>query len=159
MSEPHAAVARDCLERSAYGELAAIEPTVVLTHTTLASSILAHTSHEVVAGNYHRGADAIRDTYEAFSSSGDTPPDVIARRGVGLVVVCHDGADGKAGDPAWWPACSAALNAARCPPGSTRSSSATACSPTGSRRRSPASHAISAARRTLAIIELRSRNR
>jgi hypothetical protein len=93
-------VARDCLERTAYGELAAIEPTVVLSHTTLASSILAHTGHEVVAGNYHRGADAIRDTYEAFSSSGDTPPDVIARRGVGLVVVCHDGTDGKAGDPA-----------------------------------------------------------
>jgi hypothetical protein len=100
MSEPHVAVARDCLERTAYGELAAIDPTVVLTHTTLASSILAHTGHEVVAGNYHRGAAAILDTYEAFSSSGNTPPGVIARRGVGLVVVCHDGADGKVGDPA-----------------------------------------------------------
>lgn len=94
------AVARDCLERSAYAELAALEPTVVLSHTGLASAILAYTPHMATAGNYHRGAEGILDNYQAFTSSGDTPPPVIAKRGVGLVVICHDGADGKVGDPA-----------------------------------------------------------
>jgi hypothetical protein len=100
MAAAHVAVAHDCLGRTAYAELAALEPTVVLSHTDLAAAILAYTAHEAVAGNYHRGVDGILDTYEAFSSSGDAPTGAIARRSVGLIVVCHDGDDGKVGDPA-----------------------------------------------------------
>ncbi len=96
------------------------EPAIVLTHPNTAPETLYWTRHRVVAGPYHRNFAGLSDAATVMAARDDAVArDVIARRGVGYVLVCASGvASGvehffdrlRAGDaPVWlepvpWPA-------------------------------------------------------
>lgn len=99
LSSPRHAVTEECLQKSAWTELAALPPATALVQTGLAPSLLAYTPHRAVAGNYHRGAAGIIDTYAALTATGGKAREILARRGARYIVLCHGGDAGVSGDP------------------------------------------------------------
>jgi hypothetical protein len=74
--------------------LAALRPVArvprgyVLTHVDLGPRLVTVTHHDAVAGPYHRNQAAILDVMKSFRGSADYARSVIARRGIGYVLIC-----------------------------------------------------------------------
>ena len=77
-----------CLQPDAFAALAKLPPARVMTEVDLGSHVLLHTGNSVVAAPYHRAQQAILDAYHFFNGPIDQARQILAARGVTLVVIC-----------------------------------------------------------------------
>jgi hypothetical protein len=77
-----------CLMPQAFGTLARLPPARVMTPVDLGSHVLLFTPHSVVGAPYHRNQAGVRDTYRFFNDPIAEARQILAARGVTLVVVC-----------------------------------------------------------------------
>lgn len=78
----------DCRQPAAFTALAALPATNVMTPIDLGSHLLLFTPHAAVSAPYHRNQDGVRDTFRFFNDPIDSVRDMLAARGVSLVVIC-----------------------------------------------------------------------
>jgi hypothetical protein len=81
--------AEACLMPQAFAPLAAMPKARVMSLIDLGSHILLHTEDSVVAAPYHRDQQGLLDAFHFFDGPIAAGRDILARRGVGLVVVCR----------------------------------------------------------------------
>jgi hypothetical protein len=95
--EPHATAAatpeggsdaQACLMPAAFTPLAALPPARVMSPIDLASHILLFTPHAVIGAPYHRDQTGVLDTFRFFNGPIDVARQILAQRGVSLVVIC-----------------------------------------------------------------------
>ena len=79
---------RACLMPAAFGPLAQLPATRVLTPIDLGSHALLYTPHSVVSAPYHRDQAGVRDTFRFFNDPIAEARQIVAARGITLVVVC-----------------------------------------------------------------------
>ena len=77
-----------CLQPSAFADLAGLPPERVMTPIDLGSHMLLFTPHAVVAAPYHRNQEGVLDAFRFFNGPVEEGRKILARRGIGLVVVC-----------------------------------------------------------------------
>ncbi len=77
-----------CLLPAAFADLAGLPPERIMTPVDLGSHMLLYTPHSVVAAPYHRNQQGILDTFHFFNEPLEAGRDILARRGIGLVVIC-----------------------------------------------------------------------
>lgn len=85
---PATADANACRMPQAFAGLARLPAGRVMTPIDLGSHLLAWTPHSVVAAPYHRDQDGVRDAFRFFNDPIAEARAILARRGVGLVVIC-----------------------------------------------------------------------
>ncbi len=85
-----AAAATDaaCLMPAAFHDLRALPAGRIMAPVDLGSHLLLYTPHAVVGAPYQRDQDGIRDTYRFFNAPIAQARQILAARGIGLVVVC-----------------------------------------------------------------------
>ena len=59
-----------------------------MTPIDLGSHLLLFTPHSVVAAPYHRDQDGVRDTFRFFNDPIEQARQILATRGVSVVVIC-----------------------------------------------------------------------
>src|SRR6185437_9406034 len=77
-----------CLLPKAFAGLAGLPPARVMTPVDLGSHLLLFTPHSVVAAPYHRNQAGVRDAYRFFNGPIEAARQILAARGVTLVVIC-----------------------------------------------------------------------
>ena len=77
-----------CVMPQAFGPLAALPPTNVMTPIDLGSHVLLFTPHSVVGAPYHRNQAGVLDTYHFFNAPIAAARQILAARGVTLVALC-----------------------------------------------------------------------
>jgi len=87
-SDSSAITDRKCLLPSAFADLAGLPPERVMAPIDIGSHILAFTPHSVVAAPYHRDQQGLLDTFHFFNGPIAEARDILAARGIGLVVIC-----------------------------------------------------------------------
>jgi hypothetical protein len=78
----------DCRQPAAFATLAALPPTRVMAPIDLGSHLLLFTPHSVVAAPYHRDQDGVRDTFRFFNDPIEQARQILATRGVSVLVIC-----------------------------------------------------------------------
>jgi hypothetical protein len=78
----------DCRQPEAFATLAAMAPARVMSPIDLGSHILLLTPHTVVAAPYHRNQRGVRDAFRFFNEPTEEAREILAARGISLVVVC-----------------------------------------------------------------------
>ena len=78
----------NCRQPAAFATLAALPPARVMTPIDLGSHLLLFTPHSVVAAPYHRDQDGVRDTFRFFNDPIEQARQILATRGVSVVVIC-----------------------------------------------------------------------
>jgi hypothetical protein len=78
----------DCRQPAAFATLAALPPARAMTPIDLGSHLLLFTPHSVVAAPYHRDQDGVRDTFRFFNDPIEQARQILATRGVSVVVIC-----------------------------------------------------------------------
>jgi hypothetical protein len=78
-----------CRLPQAYAPLAALPKARVMSLIDLGSHVLLHTPDSVVAAPYHRDQQGLLDAFHFFDGPIAAGRDILARRGVSLVVVCR----------------------------------------------------------------------
>lgn len=78
----------DCRQPEAFAALAALPPTRIMAPIDLGAHLLLFTPHAVVAAPYHRDQDGVRDTFRFFNDPIVQARQILAARGIGLVVIC-----------------------------------------------------------------------
>lgn len=78
----------DCRQPTAFPALAALSPARVMAPIDLGSHLLLFTPHSVVAAPYHRGQDGVRDTFRFFNDPIEVARQILATRGIFVVVIC-----------------------------------------------------------------------
>jgi hypothetical protein len=73
----------------AFAPLAALPKAHVMSLIDLGSHVLLHTGDSVVAAPYHRDQQGLLDAFHFFDGPIEAGRDILARRGVSLVVVCR----------------------------------------------------------------------
>jgi len=80
---------RRCPTLPALRPIAAIPPATILTFTDLGPRLVAVTHHSVIAGPYHRAADAILDVQHSFRATDpEVAHEVMRRHGASLLLIC-----------------------------------------------------------------------
>jgi hypothetical protein len=79
---------RRCPTFPALAPIARLPKATILTFVDLGPRLIVATHHSAIAGPYHRNGQAILDVHHAFRGSEATAREVIARRGVSLVLIC-----------------------------------------------------------------------
>jgi hypothetical protein len=82
------AAERDCLDPASAAVLDSVPPGLVMAPLFYGSSVLALSSHSVVAGPYHRAEAAALDTLRAMNSAPKDALRIIGSRGVNYVAIC-----------------------------------------------------------------------
>lgn len=77
-----------CLQPQAFASLAKLSPQRIMAFVDLGSHLLLYTPHSVVGAAYHRDQQGLLDTFHFFDGSIDTGREILAARGISLVVVC-----------------------------------------------------------------------
>ncbi|MEO8756909.1 MAG: hypothetical protein ABI398_04040 [Devosia sp.] len=77
-----------CLQPSAFTALAGQLPERIMAPVDLGSHLLLFTQHAVVGAPYHRNQQGLLDTFHFFNGPIEQGRDILAARGVGLVVIC-----------------------------------------------------------------------
>jgi hypothetical protein len=77
-----------CLMPQAFAELAALPPERIMTPVDLGSHMLLFTPHAVVAAPYHRDQQGVLDTFHFFNNPIAEARQILAKRGISLVVIC-----------------------------------------------------------------------
>jgi hypothetical protein len=77
-----------CRQPVAFTALAALPATRIMSPVDLGSHILLFTPHAVVAAPYHRNQDGVRDSFRFFNEPIEEARQILADRGISLVVVC-----------------------------------------------------------------------
>jgi hypothetical protein len=85
---PQPPSANACLLPKAFAALAALPPARVMTPIDLGSHLLLFTPHSVVAAPYHRDQTGVRDAFRFFNGPIEAARQILAARGVTLVVIC-----------------------------------------------------------------------
>ncbi len=78
----------DCRQPAAFSALAALPATRIMSPIDLGSHILLFTQHAVVAAPYHRNQDGVRDAFRFFNQPIAEARQILADRGISLVVIC-----------------------------------------------------------------------
>jgi len=78
-----------CFMPQAFAPLAALPKARVMSLIDLGSHVLLHTGDSVVAAPYHRDQQGLLDAFHFFDGPIEAGRDILARRGVSLVVVCR----------------------------------------------------------------------
>lgn len=78
-----------CLLPQGYAPLAALPKARVMSLIDLGSHVLLHSADSVVAAPYHRDQQGLLDAFHFFDGPIAAGRDILARRGVSLVVVCR----------------------------------------------------------------------
>src|SRR5690606_13481568 len=90
--EPTAAArvptAADCRRPDAFASLAALPATRLMAPIDLGAHLLLFTPHAVVAAPYHRDQAGVRDTFRFLNEPIEESRQILAARGVSLVVIC-----------------------------------------------------------------------
>jgi hypothetical protein len=84
---------RVCLLPSAFTDLAGLPPERIMAPVDIGSHLLAFTPHSVVAAPYHRDQQGLLDTFHFFNGPIDQGRQILAARGIGLVVICPEMAE------------------------------------------------------------------
>lgn len=79
---------QQCLMPPVFAELAALPPERIMTPVDLGSHMLLYTPHSVVAAPYHRNQQGLLDAFHFFNGPIEAGRDILARRGIRLVVIC-----------------------------------------------------------------------
>jgi hypothetical protein len=78
----------DCRQPAAFSALAALPPARIMAPIDLGSHLLLFTPHSVVSAPYHRDQDGVRDTFRFFNDPIEDAHEILATRGITLVVIC-----------------------------------------------------------------------
>ena len=78
----------NCLLPSAFADLAGLPPERVMAPIDLGSHLLLFTPHSVVGAPYHRNQQGLLDTFHFFNQPIAAARQILAERGIGLVVIC-----------------------------------------------------------------------
>jgi hypothetical protein len=73
---------------SAFADLAGLPPERIMAPIDLGAHLLLFTPHAVVAAPYHRDQAGVRDTFRFFNDPIEAAHQILAKRGVDLVVIC-----------------------------------------------------------------------
>jgi hypothetical protein len=77
-----------CIQPAAFADLAGLPAERVMTPIDLGSHLLLYTPHSVVAAPYHRNQQGVLDTFRFFNDPIESGRQILAARGVTLVVIC-----------------------------------------------------------------------
>lgn len=77
-----------CLLPEAFAGLRSLPPARVMTPIDLGAHLLLETQHTVVAAPYHRNGQGVMDAFRFFNEPIATAREIVAQRGVTLVVTC-----------------------------------------------------------------------
>jgi hypothetical protein len=86
-----------CLKKSELDKLAALPPSNLATPLDITPAILAGTPHRMIAGGYHRNADAIRDVILLFMRPPAQGREILERRQIEYLVFCP-----HTSESIWW---------------------------------------------------------
>lgn len=78
----------DCRQPAAFTALAGLPAANAMTPIDLGSHMLLFTPHAVVSAPYHRNQEGVRDTFRFFNDPIESVRQMLATRGVHLVVIC-----------------------------------------------------------------------
>ena len=78
----------NCLLPATFADLAGLPPERIMAPVDLGSHLLLFTPHAVVGAPYHRNQQGLLDTFRFFNGPIEAGRDILAARGIGLVVIC-----------------------------------------------------------------------